>query len=88
MNCKIAVVGKLGVGKSAFVCRLLTKRFIHEYDPTIEGTYIRKIVHDGKELGINVTDTICSAMPDIIKVIEMSDIIFLVYSVVDESSLQ
>ncbi|XP_076028933.1 uncharacterized protein LOC143017853 [Oratosquilla oratoria] len=36
---RIAVFGKDGVGKSALIVRLLTKRFIGEYDPTMEAVY-------------------------------------------------
>ncbi|XP_057558765.1 ras-related and estrogen-regulated growth inhibitor isoform X1 [Hippopotamus amphibius kiboko] len=33
---KLAIFGRAGVGKSALVVRFLTKRFIWEYDPTLE----------------------------------------------------
>ncbi|XP_055251460.1 ras-related and estrogen-regulated growth inhibitor isoform X1 [Moschus berezovskii] len=35
---KLAIFGRAGVGKSALVVRFLTKRFIWEYDPTLENT--------------------------------------------------
>uniref|UniRef100_G3R7S9 small monomeric GTPase n=1 Tax=Gorilla gorilla gorilla TaxID=9595 RepID=G3R7S9_GORGO len=39
---KLAIFGRAGVGKSALVVRFLTKRFIWEYDPTLEDTIQRE----------------------------------------------
>lgn len=88
MECNIVVLGKLGVGKSAFVVRLLTKKYISEYHPAIEGTYRKHVTYDGKDLTVNLADTNSSDMKDILKWIAWADIAYFLYSVVDDSSLR
>ncbi|KAG4428136.1 Ras GTPase [Cadophora sp. M221] len=37
--CKLAVLGDGGVGKTALISRLRFKKFVKEFDPTIEDSY-------------------------------------------------
>ncbi|XP_050728549.1 uncharacterized protein LOC127004602 [Eriocheir sinensis] len=54
---KVAVFGTDGVGKSALIVRLLTGRFIGEYDPTLEAVYSYQIPLPGHTLPLQVMDT-------------------------------
>ncbi|XP_048863695.1 ras-related and estrogen-regulated growth inhibitor [Brienomyrus brachyistius] len=54
---KLAVFGRAGVGKSALVVRFLTKRFIWEYDPTLESTYRHQAVIDDESVTMEILDT-------------------------------
>ncbi|XP_007902333.1 ras-related and estrogen-regulated growth inhibitor [Callorhinchus milii] len=54
---KLAVFGKAGVGKSAIVVRFLTKRFIWEYDPTLESTYRHQATIDDEAVTMELLDT-------------------------------
>ncbi|XP_068237728.1 uncharacterized protein [Palaemon carinicauda] len=54
---RIAVFGTDGVGKSALIVRLLTGRFIGEYDPTMEAVYSYQIPLPGHDLPMQVMDT-------------------------------
>ncbi|XP_041365140.1 ras-related and estrogen-regulated growth inhibitor-like [Gigantopelta aegis] len=56
-DSKIVVIGKAGVGKSALVVRFLTKRFIWEYDPTLECTYKHSTVVDDESVVMEILDT-------------------------------
>lgn len=54
---KIAVLGEAGVGKSALVVRLMTGRFLHRYDPTLEDEYRKAIDLDGEQYQLCIFDT-------------------------------
>ncbi|KAM3909835.1 ras-related and estrogen-regulated growth inhibitor [Leptodactylus fuscus] len=54
---KIAVFGRAGVGKSALLVRFLTKRFIWEYDPTLESTYRHQTTIDDEAVAMELLDT-------------------------------
>jgi len=45
---KLVVVGGGGVGKSALTIRFIQGHFIDDYDPTIEDSYRKQSVVDGK----------------------------------------
>ncbi|XP_077530865.1 uncharacterized protein LOC144142904 isoform X3 [Haemaphysalis longicornis] len=53
----LVVIGKDGTGKTALIVRLLTRRFIHEYDPSLVSVYPFTIDDDGESLSINLMDT-------------------------------
>ncbi|XP_076332366.1 ras-related and estrogen-regulated growth inhibitor-like isoform X1 [Tachypleus tridentatus] len=53
----IVVFGKDGTGKSALIVRFLTKRFIHEYDPTSEDVYAYNSQIDGRKICLKIMDT-------------------------------
>ncbi|KAG7497966.1 ras-related and estrogen-regulated growth inhibitor [Solea senegalensis] len=46
-----------GVGKSALVVRFLTRRFIWEYDPTLESTYRHQANIDDEVVTMEILDT-------------------------------
>ncbi|KAL7636674.1 UNVERIFIED_CONTAM: hypothetical protein RMT77_012423 [Armadillidium vulgare] len=54
---RVAVFGKDGVGKSALIVRLVTGRFIGEYDPSMEAIYSYQIPLYGHDLPLQVMDT-------------------------------
>ncbi|CAL8278415.1 ras-related and estrogen-regulated growth inhibitor [Gadus morhua] len=54
---KLAVFGRAGVGKSALVVRFLTRRFIWEYDPTLESTYRHQANVDDEVVAMEILDT-------------------------------
>ena len=54
---KVIVLGSGGVGKSALTIQLVQGRFSAAYDPTIEDSYKKTIVVDGKELSLDILDT-------------------------------
>ncbi|XP_064490223.1 ras-related and estrogen-regulated growth inhibitor-like isoform X2 [Ornithodoros turicata] len=56
-SVNIVVLGKDGTGKTALIVRLLTKRFIHEYDPTLEHVYAFSAALDGEQVNMNLMDT-------------------------------
>lgn len=87
-DTKIAVLGLEGVGKSALSVRFLTKRFIGEYDQSIESKYKYTAVIDGESVTIEVLDTIsdnddCGGRDDVLK---WADGYMLVYTVVSRKS--
>lgn len=53
----LVVIGKDGTGKTALIVRLLTRRFIHEYDPSLVSVYPFTIEDDGEALTMNLMDT-------------------------------
>ncbi|OWF51929.1 ras-related and estrogen-regulated growth inhibitor-like [Mizuhopecten yessoensis] len=57
VDTRIVVLGRPCVGKSALVVRYLTKRFIWEYDPTLECTYKHHTVVDDEPVVIEILDT-------------------------------
>ncbi|XP_073403642.1 ras-like protein family member 11A-like [Dendrobates tinctorius] len=56
-NIKIVVLGGNGVGKTAFVVRFLTKRFIGDYEANTGALYSRKVTIDGEQISLQVQDT-------------------------------
>lgn len=54
---KIIILGPGGVGKSALTIQLVQGRFSAAYDPTIEDSYKKVIVVDGKEYNLDILDT-------------------------------
>jgi len=84
---KIVLLGKKGVGKSAIAVRLLTKRFIGEYDPNLEVTlkYVTKL--NGEEIVAEIMDTAKDCDDNRIHVLtQWADCFVLVYSIADNDS--
>ncbi|KAI5703606.1 hypothetical protein M8J75_013864 [Diaphorina citri] len=54
---RVMVLGQAGVGKSALVVRFITKRFIGEYDPTLEKTYMFHTVMENEMIYFEILDT-------------------------------
>ncbi|CAG2190771.1 ras-related and estrogen-regulated growth inhibitor-like [Mytilus galloprovincialis] len=57
VDSRIMVLGRSAVGKSALVVRYLTRRFIWEYDPTLECTYKHHSVVDDENVVMEILDT-------------------------------
>ncbi|XP_060526857.1 ras-related and estrogen-regulated growth inhibitor [Cylas formicarius] len=54
---KVMVLGQAGVGKSAMVVRFITRRYIGEYDPTLEKVYTFHTVIDNEMVYFEILDT-------------------------------
>ncbi|XP_075234947.1 ras-related and estrogen-regulated growth inhibitor [Lycorma delicatula] len=54
---KVMVLGQSGVGKSALVVRFITRRFIGEYDPTLEKVYTFHTLIDSEMVYFEILDT-------------------------------
>ncbi|XP_013409141.1 ras-related and estrogen-regulated growth inhibitor [Lingula anatina] len=86
-EAKLVVVGAPGVGKSALIVRFLTKRFIWDYDPTLECTYKHQTTIDDENVALEILDT--AGLDDPINKeghIRWGDGFIVVYSVTDRSS--
>ncbi|XP_020614186.1 ras-related and estrogen-regulated growth inhibitor-like [Orbicella faveolata] len=82
------VLGKDGVGKSAFTVRLLTKRFIGEYDRTLEETYRHRVEVDGQKILLEILDTAGQNSVEKIDACSSADVFFVLYSTTDRSSFK
>ncbi|PVH86228.1 hypothetical protein DL98DRAFT_393209, partial [Cadophora sp. DSE1049] len=54
---KIVVLGDGGVGKTAMTIQITLNHFVETYDPTIEDSYRKQVVIDGKACMLEVLDT-------------------------------
>uniref|UniRef100_A0A7M5XLF6 small monomeric GTPase n=2 Tax=Clytia hemisphaerica TaxID=252671 RepID=A0A7M5XLF6_9CNID len=54
---KLLMLGQDGVGKSAFVVRYLTRRYIGEYDPKIEGIFRKTVNMNNQDINVEIKDT-------------------------------
>merc|ERR1711892_519550 len=89
----LAVVGGGGVGKSAFVVRYLTRRFIGDYSSSISNTYPHNASLDNMVVPLVVWDTLSIDSQDRVtmcelldKVVFWSDVIIIIYAVTDMGS--
>ncbi|XP_035673542.1 ras-related and estrogen-regulated growth inhibitor-like isoform X1 [Branchiostoma floridae] len=91
-EAKLVVSGKMGVGKSALVVRYLTKRFIWEYDPTLESTYRHQITIEDDVINMEILDTAGQLGEDSTNQweghVRWGDGFLLVYSVDDRESFE
>lgn len=88
-DSKIVVFGKTGVGKSALIVRLLTKRFIWEYDPTLEWTYRHALIIDDENVILEILDTGGqSETPHKEGQVKWGESFLLVYSIDDRDSFE
>lgn len=89
---RIVVLGNTGVGKSALVVRYLTKRFIWEYDPTLECVYKHQTNVDNESTAIELLDTAGENNSNVSSNFEgnamWGDGFIVVYSVVDRNSFE
>ncbi|PAV83886.1 hypothetical protein WR25_17970 [Diploscapter pachys] len=84
----IAIVGMTGSGKSALAVRYITKRFISEYDSTLEDTYCRTDSLNGQPLMVWMMDTVEDSSRDDVRWIAWADIYLVVYDITSQLSLQ
>lgn len=86
---KLAVFGRAGVGKSAIVVRFLTKRFIWEYDPTLESTYRHQATIDDEVISMEILDT--AGQEDVVQReshMRWAEAFILVYDITDRISFE
>ncbi|XP_041351233.1 ras-related and estrogen-regulated growth inhibitor-like [Gigantopelta aegis] len=84
---RVAVLGQDGVGKTAFTVRFLTRRFIGDYDPTLEQIYHCKRVVRDTMVEFAVLDTAGPNTKDHLEdSIKWADAFVLLYSVADRCS--
>ncbi|XP_049820884.1 ras-related and estrogen-regulated growth inhibitor-like isoform X2 [Aethina tumida] len=56
-SLKVMVLGQSGIGKTAMVVRFTTRRYIGEYDPTLERIYTYATVIDKELVSFEILDT-------------------------------
>lgn len=84
----IALLGSLGVGKSALTVKYITKRFIMEYDPDIEDTYTKHEVWNNRDITIQVMDTCDKENSDPQRYLRWADAFIVVYSITSQASFE
>ncbi|XP_031338618.1 ras-related and estrogen-regulated growth inhibitor [Photinus pyralis] len=89
-SLKVMVLGQTGVGKTALVVRFVTRRYIGEYDPTLEKIYTYHTIIDNEMVYFDILDTAgqpheteCLALEANIR---WAEAFILVYSVTDKCS--
>ncbi|XP_068743488.1 ras-related and estrogen-regulated growth inhibitor-like isoform X1 [Montipora capricornis] len=90
-SIRSVVLGKDGVGKSAFTVRLLTKRFIGEYDSSLEETYRHRVEVDGQNILLEILDTAGQNSVEKIDACsrgDVADVYYVLYSNTDRSSFK
>ncbi|XP_033634953.1 ras-like protein family member 12 [Asterias rubens] len=83
---KIALLGSLGVGKSALTVKFITRRFINEYDPTLEDTYSKEDVIDNQTMLVRLMDTAHGDAENLERYIQWADGLMVVYSITSKHS--
>lgn len=84
---RIAILGQNGVGKSALTVRVLTQRFIGDYDPLLENTYSCNKCIDGETVALEILDTAAQEENSRLEAnIKWADAVIIVYSVTDRCS--
>ncbi|CAL1526119.1 unnamed protein product [Lymnaea stagnalis] len=83
---KMALVGALGVGKSALTVKYITRRFIMEYDPDLEGTYTKHEDWDGHDVIVHVMDTCDKEDSDPGRYLKWADAFLIVYSITNRQT--
>lgn len=84
----LALLGEIGVGKSALTVKYITRRFIMEYDPDIEDTYTKQEDLDGSEMSVHIMDTCDKENSDQNRYLRWADAYIIVYSITDRSSFE
>ncbi|XP_071501683.1 ras-related and estrogen-regulated growth inhibitor-like [Diadema setosum] len=89
-ECKLAVLGRCGVGKSATIVRYLTKRFIWEYDPTLEFVYRHQTSVDDEVVSMEILDTAGQEIDTIQREghVRWGDGFLVIYSITDRKSFE
>ncbi|XP_063294212.1 ras-related and estrogen-regulated growth inhibitor-like [Pelobates fuscus] len=85
---RIVVLGQSAVGKTALTVRFITKRFIGDYDPTLEMIYRHTAAIDGEFVHFEILDT-AGQEEDSLQIeekIKWGDGFAVVYSVTDRCS--
>ncbi|KAL9982500.1 hypothetical protein ACROYT_G004549 [Oculina patagonica] len=83
------VMGKNGVGKSALTVRLLTKRFIGEYDSSLESIYRHYFELDGNYISLDIMDTAGKNTEEkLSQCSSFGNLFLLLFSITDSSTLK
>ncbi|XP_033917463.1 ras-related and estrogen-regulated growth inhibitor-like [Melopsittacus undulatus] len=85
---RLVVLGQSAVGKTALTVRFITRRFIGDYDPTLEMIYRHVAVIDGEMVHLEILDT-AGQEEDSLQIeekIKWGDGFAVVYSVTDRCS--
>ncbi|KAM9301459.1 ras-related and estrogen-regulated growth inhibitor-like [Gastrophryne carolinensis] len=87
-NMRVVVLGQSAVGKTAMTVRFITRRFIGDYDPTLETIYRHTGLIDGEFVHFEILDT-AGQEEDSLQIaekIKWGDSFVIVYSVTDRCS--
>ncbi|WKX87905.1 hypothetical protein Q1695_007931 [Nippostrongylus brasiliensis] len=84
----VALVGMTGSGKSAIALKYIAKRFIGEYDSSLEDTYCRQDAVAGQPVMVWMMDTVDDASRDEMRWLAWADVYLVVYDVTSQLSLQ
>ncbi|CAH3139861.1 unnamed protein product [Pocillopora meandrina] len=85
----IVVMGKDDVGKSAMTVRLLTKRFIGEYDSSLESIYRHYFKLEENFIALDIMDTAGKNTEEkLSQCSSFGNMFFLLFSITDRSSLK
>jgi small GTP-binding protein len=84
----LVMLGIGGVGKSALTIQFVQDKFIKDYDPTIEDSYRKQVVVDGKVVMITIWDTAGQEEYEALQdgYIRDADGFCIVYSIIDRKS--
>ncbi|XP_076350061.1 ras-related and estrogen-regulated growth inhibitor-like [Tachypleus tridentatus] len=87
---KVLVLGLAGVGKSALTVRFITRRFIGDYDPTLEDVYTHETIFNNEPVILHILDSAGHSHdtePFFMESnIRWADAFILMYSVTDKCS--
>ncbi|KAJ7328548.1 hypothetical protein OS493_024464 [Desmophyllum pertusum] len=87
INVHAVVLGLDGVGKSALTVRFLTRRFIGEYDESLEMTYRHHITVDGQYVALDIMDTAGENTEEKMeKCASFGNLFIILYSITDRFS--
>lgn len=85
----VVVMGKDDVGKSAMTVRLLTKRFIGEYDSSLESIYRHYFKLDENFIALDIMDTAGKNTEEkLSQCSSFGNMFLLLFSITDRSSLK
>ncbi|XP_068746807.1 ras-related and estrogen-regulated growth inhibitor-like [Montipora capricornis] len=86
---RTVVLGKDGVGKSALIVRFLTRRFITEYDQTLESTWRHHMEVDSEYIYVDLMDTAGeNSQTKLDGCLPGGDIFLVLYSITDRASFE
>jgi len=84
---RAVVLGQDGVGKSALIVRFLTRRFITEYDQTLESTWRHHMEVDSEYIYVDLIDTAGENSEEKLdSCLARGDIFLVLYSITDRLS--
>ncbi|KAK3561851.1 hypothetical protein QTP86_017491 [Hemibagrus guttatus] len=85
---RIVILGQGAVGKTALAVRFITRRFIGEYDPTLETIYRHELSIGGEAVNFEILDTAGQEEDALLmeEKIKWADGFLVVYSVTDRCS--